>query len=160
MINTKELLRRTGIMSQKTLTRWSQHGLIPAPMLGTHPSGRGRLGYYPDEILERCQKIIEFKKEGFSLRHIATFISDALPDQSFSATTENESGGIAVGDIVDIDFPSMIDGLRSVEVLHMPVDVGDSWKLKGRDGKHYEVILFCKMTKVISAAISKALLAS
>ncbi len=68
MISSTELLRRTGLKSAKTLTRWYQLGLIPKPELRTHPSGRGKLGYWPDWVLDRCLKMREAQRQGRSLR--------------------------------------------------------------------------------------------
>ena len=50
MITTKTLVRKTGL-SAKTLTRWSNQGIIPKPAIRTYPSGRGKIGYWPDAVL-------------------------------------------------------------------------------------------------------------
>ena len=67
MISSKEILEKTGLKSTKTLTRWHKAGIIPEPMIETHPSGRGKIGYWPDYVLTRCLKIIELRKQGYSL---------------------------------------------------------------------------------------------
>jgi DNA-binding transcriptional MerR regulator len=67
MITTKTLSRKTGL-SAKTLTRWANHGIIPKPAISTHPSGRGKVGYWPDSVLDRCLRIVELRKEGHSMQ--------------------------------------------------------------------------------------------
>jgi len=68
MISSKEILEKTGLKNIKTLTRWYQKGLIPKPLIRTHPSGHGKMGYWPDWVLDRCLKIMELKKQGYSPR--------------------------------------------------------------------------------------------
>jgi DNA-binding transcriptional MerR regulator len=66
MITTKTLARKTGL-SAKTLTRWANRGLIPRPAVSTHPSGRGKVGYWPDSVLDRCRRLVRLRKEGHSV---------------------------------------------------------------------------------------------
>jgi DNA-binding transcriptional MerR regulator len=85
MITTQTLTRKTGL-SAKTLTRWSNQGLIPRPAVCTHPSGRGKIGYWPDAVLDRCLRIVRLRKEGHSLEsavallgleHVAQCVAEA-----------------------------------------------------------------------------------
>ena len=66
-INSKDILKKTGLKSAKTLTRWHKRGIIPEPVVRTHPSGRGKMAYWPDWVLERCVKLVELQKEGHTL---------------------------------------------------------------------------------------------
>lgn len=70
MIDSRRLLRETGLRSIKTLTRWHQRGLIPEPVIGTHPNGRGKIAYWEDWVLSRCLKIRQLLREGHSLDEI------------------------------------------------------------------------------------------
>lgn len=83
MISSTELLKRTGLKSAKTLTRWYQLGLIPKPELRTHPSGRGKLGFWPDWVLDRCLKMRDAQKQGRSLKGAVSLM--ALSDVERSA---------------------------------------------------------------------------
>ncbi len=74
MITSKDVLEKTGIKSAKTLTRWHQRGLIPEPLVRTHPSGRGKLAYWPDWVLDRCLRIVEFQRQGHSLQSVARML--------------------------------------------------------------------------------------
>jgi hypothetical protein len=67
MITSQDILKATGLKSTKTLTRWHQRGLIPEPLVRTHPSGRGKMAYWPDWVLDRCVRIVELQKKGHSL---------------------------------------------------------------------------------------------
>ena len=67
MKTSAEILKRTGLKSAKTLTRWAKRGIIPVPYIQTHPSGRGKIGYWPDWVLDRCLRIVELRKKGRSL---------------------------------------------------------------------------------------------
>lgn len=72
MISSKDLLRKTEIGSNRTLIRWHQGGLIPPPTVTTHPSGRGKMSYWPDWVVDRCKRIATMKKQGHSLMAIKT----------------------------------------------------------------------------------------
>lgn len=70
-VSSKDILERLGIGSGKTLTRWyNEHELIPPPEIGTHPSGRGKMAYWPAWVLPRCIRIRQLLKSGHSLDEI------------------------------------------------------------------------------------------
>lgn len=70
-VSSKEILERAEIRSGKTLTRWySEHRLIPPPEVGTHPSGRGKMAFWPAWVLPRCIRIRQLLKSGYSLDDI------------------------------------------------------------------------------------------
>src|SRR3954465_13674770 len=68
MITTTDILEATGLKSGKTLTRWHQRGLIPEPLVRTHPSGRGKIAYWPDWVLDHCVRLVQLQKTGHTLR--------------------------------------------------------------------------------------------
>jgi hypothetical protein len=67
MITSRQILKATGLKNAKTLTRWAKAGFIPKPQIGTHPKGRGKIAFWPDWVLERCQRIVKLQKQGHSL---------------------------------------------------------------------------------------------
>jgi hypothetical protein len=67
MITSQQILQATGLKSQKTLTRWAHAQIIPEPLIGTHPAGRGKIAYWPDWVLERCKRIVELQRQGHTL---------------------------------------------------------------------------------------------
>jgi len=74
MVSTEKILQETGIRAAKTLTRWHQRGLIPPPEVGLHPSGRGKMAYYPDWVVERCVRIRQLVRGGYSLDQVAEML--------------------------------------------------------------------------------------
>lgn len=94
MIASAEILRKTGIKAGRTLTRWYQQGLIPAPMIATHPNGRGKMAYWPEWVLDRCREIIALQKQGQSLDRIRSMLEMDRSDQ-FRATFVS---GLEIGD--------------------------------------------------------------
>jgi DNA-binding transcriptional MerR regulator len=66
MITTAMVAKKLGV-SVKTLARWADRGVIPKPAVATHPSGRGKIGYWPDHVLERCRRIVALRKKGHAL---------------------------------------------------------------------------------------------
>jgi hypothetical protein len=71
MISSQEILEQTGIQSGKTLTRWYQLGLIPEPSLQTHPSGRGKMAFWPAWVVFRIKEVKSLLAKGSSLDGIA-----------------------------------------------------------------------------------------
>lgn len=72
MLSSKEILERTGI-SRATLNNYISAGLIPRPsVLPPDPEDGGapRIGYFPDDTIERIETIQRLKREGWSLGRI------------------------------------------------------------------------------------------
>ncbi len=73
MITSKELLERTGI-SRATLNNYVALGILPTPSVRkpTAPRERARrLGYFPDDAVERIETVRRLKAEGLSIDEIA-----------------------------------------------------------------------------------------
>jgi DNA-binding transcriptional MerR regulator len=66
MVTIAEVAARTGL-SPKTLSRWAKKGVIPKPCIKTHPSGHGKVGYFPDGVLEKCIRLAQLRREGIEL---------------------------------------------------------------------------------------------
>jgi hypothetical protein len=96
MISSTELLKRTGLKSAKTLTRWYQLGLIPKPELRTHPSGRGKLGYWPDWVLDRCVKMRDAQKRGRSLKGAVSLMALGDVERTTTQAAGASAGGGAI----------------------------------------------------------------
>ena len=77
MLTSKELMEQSGI-SRATLNNYVALGILPSPIVKTPEDGEGRatrIGYFPDEALERVKKVQELKKEGRSIADIAKELS-------------------------------------------------------------------------------------
>ena len=61
MVTSSEILKQARIKNIKTLSRWHQQGIIPPPVIRTHPSGRGKIAYWPDWVLGKCVRIRELQ---------------------------------------------------------------------------------------------------
>src|SRR3954468_7441530 len=78
MLSSKEILERTGI-SRATLNNYISAGLIPRPdVLPPDPQDGGapRIGYFPDDTIERIETIQRLKREGWSLGRILESFAD------------------------------------------------------------------------------------
>ena len=71
MLSSKEILETTNVGSPKTLTRWHQRGLIPPPEVRTHPSGRGKMAYWPGWVVWRIRDVKTRLDQGRGLDEIA-----------------------------------------------------------------------------------------
>jgi DNA-binding transcriptional MerR regulator len=67
-----ELAERTGI-TVRNLREWRTLGLLPLAEM------RGRVGYYPPEVLERVERIKKLRAEGFTLELIRRMLDVAGP---------------------------------------------------------------------------------
>ncbi|MGE4243005.1 adenylate/guanylate cyclase domain-containing protein [Ramlibacter sp.] len=73
MLTSKDILERTGI-SRATLNNYIASGLVPRPEVlppGPHDGAAPRIGYFPDDTLERIETIQRLKREGWSLARMA-----------------------------------------------------------------------------------------
>lgn len=77
MLTSKEIIERTGI-SRATLNNYISSGLVPRPQVlppGPQDGGAPRIGYFPDDTIERVQTIQRLKQEGWSITRIAQHFS-------------------------------------------------------------------------------------
>ena len=81
MVSSQEILEKTGLKSPRTLTRWHQRGVIPKPVIRTHPSGRGKMAFWPDWVLERCIRINELRKRGHTVDEAVMLIDIEQEEQ-------------------------------------------------------------------------------
>src|SRR6266852_9113255 len=97
MVSSQQILERTGLKSSKTLTRWHQQGFIPQPVVRTHPSGRGKMAYWPDWVLDRCVRIVELQRQGHSLKSAV----QTLEMERIGATIDYVQKAPPITDILD-----------------------------------------------------------
>src|SRR3954463_12539533 len=83
VLNSKEVLEQTGI-SRATLNNYISTGLIPRPeVLPPNPEDGAapRIGYFPDDTVERITQIQRLKREGWTTSRIAApFAAGAHPE--------------------------------------------------------------------------------
>ncbi|MBE7941213.1 MULTISPECIES: hypothetical protein [Ramlibacter] len=87
MLSSKDILERTGI-SRATLNNYISYGLVPRPqVLPPEPGDAGapRLGYFPDDTVERVETIQRLKREGWSLGRILDHFGAAAPEMEGEA---------------------------------------------------------------------------
>src|SRR3954466_12890681 len=84
MLSSKEILERTGI-SRATLNNYISAGLVPRPQVlppGPQDGGAPRIGYFPDDTIERIETIQRLKREGWSLSRILGYFSGSADEPS------------------------------------------------------------------------------
>lgn len=73
MLTSKEIIERTGI-SRATLNNYIASGLVPRPQVlppGPEHGDAPRIGFFPDDTVERVETIQRLKREGWSITRIA-----------------------------------------------------------------------------------------
>jgi hypothetical protein len=126
MVTTTELVEQTGL-NVKTLTRWSAKGILPAPRIGTHPSGRGKVGFWPDWIVDFCMRVQELRGEGVGLEDAAAKAMHERymrVDAEFSQQVYEDMYGrraIRTPDGREYDLTAMLRGLIAREVRSAPI---------------------------------------
>lgn len=73
MLTSKEIIERTGI-SRATLNNYIASGLVARPQVlppGPEHGAAPRIGYFPDDTIERVETIQRLKREGWSITRIA-----------------------------------------------------------------------------------------
>ena len=74
MLTSKEIIERTGI-SRATLNNYIASGLVARPQVlppGPEHGAAPRIGYFPDDTIERVETIQRLKREGWSIARIAS----------------------------------------------------------------------------------------
>ena len=95
MLSSKDVLERTGI-SRATLNNYIGTGLVPRPdVLPPQEGGAPRIGYFPDDTVERIAQIQRLKQEGWSIARIAAHFAggDAAPAPPRAPTETPEPRG-------------------------------------------------------------------
>ncbi|MGW8207871.1 MAG: hypothetical protein ACWGO2_02575 [Syntrophobacteria bacterium] len=77
MISSKEVMARTGI-SRATLNNYIGLDLIPPPSVRPpeEPGGPTKIGYFPEWVVERIEKIHQLKGQGMRMSQIAIHFMD------------------------------------------------------------------------------------
>ena len=73
MITSKDIIAKTGI-SRATLNNYIRMGILPKPVVGpprTGDHGVKQIGYFPDEVLARLDRVKVLKGQGRSMDEIA-----------------------------------------------------------------------------------------
>ena len=89
MLTSKEIIERTGI-SRATLNNYIASGLIARPQVlppGPEHGAAPRIGYFPDDTLERIETIQRLKREGWSITRIAAHFAGQAGDGSPAPAT-------------------------------------------------------------------------
>ena len=88
MISSKEVLVRTKI-SRATLNNYIALGLIPPPVVRkpSEPGGPTKLGYFPDWVLDRIERIRQLKATGVRMSGIASHFKEE-PEKKVEVTTQ------------------------------------------------------------------------
>lgn len=138
VITSKDVLEKTGLKSAKTLTRWHQRGLIPEPLVRTHPSGRGKLAYWPDWVLDDCLRIVEFQRRGYSLQSIARMLEiDCWKGNCANAKSEK----VSISDLLAIQHVELDPGREGTRFEALVLAISSSVKHLLSDDADRRVLL-------------------
>jgi adenylate cyclase len=112
MISSKEVMARTGI-SRATLNNYIGLDLIPSPTVRPpeEPGGPTKIGYFPEWVLERIEKIQQLKGQGMLMSQIAAHFMDEKPGPA-----EPVAEPLMYQWLDQIIFPAMLVS-RSWEIL-------------------------------------------
>ncbi len=77
-VTTREILEKLNI-KVRTLRRWQELELIPAPTVKPHPAGQGRLATWPAWVMDRCLAIRKLTNEQKTLDEVAEILGPPKP---------------------------------------------------------------------------------
>ena len=127
MITTPEVAKQTGLTT-KTLSRWVERGILPKPALRTHPNGKGNVGTWPDAVLERCQKLVALRKEGYDLDNAVIMLQRDRLNQALAVLDKPTTADILADKkvrLADGREISLLDVLTSVIIADLKASVVD-----------------------------------
>jgi class 3 adenylate cyclase/DNA-binding transcriptional MerR regulator len=94
LLTSKEIIERTGI-SRATLNNYIASGLIARPQVlppGPEHGAAPRIGYFPDDTLERIETIQRLKREGWSITRISAHFAGPAADSPPAPATRAAAG--------------------------------------------------------------------
>lgn len=71
-VTISDLMKAAGV-SRRTIVRWCEAGLLPAPTKWAAPDGRGMRGLYPTRAVARAREIRKQRNAGQPLEAIASW---------------------------------------------------------------------------------------
>ena len=108
MISSKEVMARTGI-SRATLNNYIGLDLMPPPSVRPpkEPGGPTKIGYFPEWVVERIEKIQQLKGQGMRMSQIAMHFMDEEKEP-----TEATAQPVIYQWLEQIIFPAMLVSRR------------------------------------------------
>ena len=95
MITSKDIIDKTGI-SRATLNNYIKLGILPKPVVGPpRPEDKGvkQIGYFPEEVLSRIDRVRLLKGQGRSMGDIARLFGEKSSQLSIMDSTDPDTGG-------------------------------------------------------------------
>ena len=77
-VTSRDILEKLNV-KPRTLRRWQELDLIPAPTVVPHPEGRGRLATWPSWVMGRCLEIRRLTSEQKTLQEVAELLGSPKP---------------------------------------------------------------------------------
>ena len=94
MLTSFEVMQAANI-SRATMNNYISLGLLPRPIVKNPepdaPTNARQIGYFPDEVLVRLERIAELKKDGYAMADIA----EKLHSEGFSIITSQASSRVS-----------------------------------------------------------------
>ncbi|MGP0564818.1 response regulator [Nitrospina sp. 32_T5] len=70
-------------ITRKTLWLWQKkYNFFPDPAKEAHPGGKGIVGYYPAWVKDRCKRVYELQKSGYTIAMIKEILKKETEDKS------------------------------------------------------------------------------
>jgi adenylate cyclase len=133
LLTSKEIIERTGI-SRATLNNYIASGLVPRPQVlppGPEHGAAPRIGYFPDDTVERVEAIQRLKREGWSIARIAEHLTAHPPGQApamrGAAPAPTPAPTAALGRPSAAQQPSL--SLAGPQVAHPAYLVNESFRI-------------------------------
>jgi adenylate cyclase len=138
LLTSKEVLEKTGI-SRATLNNYISWGIVPRPdVLPPEPQDGAapRIGYFPDEIVQRIEDIQRLKRDGWSITRITEHFVGArtvAPAPTIDARSVALARTPAMQERASIagiePRPAAMPGLSIADVGHPAYMVNDSFEV-------------------------------
>jgi class 3 adenylate cyclase/DNA-binding transcriptional MerR regulator len=111
LLTSKDIIERTGI-SRATLNNYIASGLVPRPQVlppGPEDGAAPRIGYFPDDTVERVETIQRLKREGWSITRIAEHFAAQAAGAASPALRATAPAPAPAADLARATAPAAID---------------------------------------------------
>ncbi len=115
-------------ITRKTLWLWQKkYKFFPDPSKEAHPGGKGIVGYYPEWVKARCEKVYALQKEGYTIAMIKDILKKEAEEKATNKVlvVDDEKKFAAIlkkyltrnGFLVEVANDGMEAGLKAAQFM-------------------------------------------
>ena len=153
MISSKEIFEKTGI-SRATLNNYIKLGILPRPIVkraGAAQQGAKKIGFFPEEVLDRIARVKQLKRSGFTMDRIARKLSASIPEKTSYKFPERRSLETVEqrAQVISDTYPEKSELNLSIRDLDTPAYlINHNFEIEWINSQAEELVLHSKVSSI------------